>query len=300
MNQHETKLPNQFVSVTLSLTSGAIAGAIAKSSIAPLDRTKIAFQVSADSFTWKKAYLFLVRSYSKGGVRHLWKGNSATMVRIVPYAAIQFTAHEQIKILFGSVDNNPLPPGPRLLAGSLSGVSASFCTYPLDLMRARLAITNKYTTLHCCFRTIIHEEGYHALYNGFLPTILGIIPYAGISFFIYETLKSWHYDKYGKGNMSAIDRLMFGAMSGLCGQSMTYPLDIVRRRMQTDGLGGSGRQYRSLVATCKHVLETEGVTKGYFKGMSVNWVKGPVAIGISFMTFDTVKKYLELLFYLDS
>lgn len=30
--------------------------------------------------------------------------------------------------------------------------------------------------------------------------------------------------------------------------------------------------------------------RGMFKGLSVNWVKGPVAISISFTTFDFLKR----------
>lgn len=42
------------------------------------------------------------------------------------------------------------------------------------------------------FVRISQEEGVKTLYRGFTPTILGVIPYAGITFFTYETLKKLH------------------------------------------------------------------------------------------------------------
>jgi len=82
--------------VVISLISGAAAGALAKTVIAPLDRTKINFQIRNDvPFSFRASLLYLQNTYNNEGVLALWRGNSATMARIVPYAAIQFTAHEQ-------------------------------------------------------------------------------------------------------------------------------------------------------------------------------------------------------------
>ena len=118
--------------VISSLVSGAVAGALAKTVIAPLDRTKIMFQVSKTEFSYRTAANVLYKGYKKNGVLSWWRGNSATMARVIPYAAVQFTAHEQIKIYLGE-GTEPLPPKKKFLAGSLAGMAACTLTYPLDL-----------------------------------------------------------------------------------------------------------------------------------------------------------------------
>lgn len=278
-----------------SLLCGAFAGAVAKTAIAPLDRTKIIFQVSSQRFSAKEALRLLYCTYIKDGFLSLWRGNSATMVRVMPYAAIQFCSHEQYKLLLGGycgLQGKALPPLPRFIAGSLAGTTAAMLTYPLDLVRARMAVTAKemYSNILHVFIRISQEEGVRTLYRGFSPTILGVIPYAGITFFTYETLKKLHTEKTKRSQPYTHERLAFGACAGLIGQSASYPLDIVRRRMQTAGVTGSS--YSTILGTMREIVKNEGVIRGLYKGLSMNWVKGPVAVGISFTTFDITHSLL--------
>lgn len=50
----------------------------------------------------------------------------------------------------------------------------------------------RYSNILHVFVRISREEGLNTLYRGFTPTILGVVPYAGLSFFTYETLKKLH------------------------------------------------------------------------------------------------------------
>ncbi|XP_056632062.1 mitochondrial coenzyme A transporter SLC25A42 isoform X2 [Diorhabda sublineata] len=280
--------------VLTSLAAGAIAGAVAKTTIAPLDRTKINFQVGHKPYSTKKAFKFILKTLRTDGVLTLWRGNSATMARIVPHAAIQFTAHEQWKRIL-RVDQGGGTPVKLFLAGSLAGVTSQSLTYPLDLARARMAVTSReeYSTLRQVFLKIYYFEGIKVFYRGYIPTILGVIPYAGISFFTYDTLKRLYREHIDNVQTPPpVASLGFGAVAGMLGQSCTYPLDIVRRRMQTDVNG----KYNTIGMTLKYVYKTEGLIGGLYKGLSMNWIKGPIAVGISFATYDNTKDFLRKLF----
>lgn len=170
-------------------------------------------------YSFRGALLFLKTTFEKEGFLALWRGNSATMARIIPYAAIQFTAHEQWKkllrvdkderfvknlcrflLLFDLINNISFSTsGRRFIAGSLAGITSQSLTYPLDLARARMAVTDKYTgykSLRHVFVRIWVDEGPAILFRGYWATILGVIPYAGTSFFTYETLKRKYHGMF--------------------------------------------------------------------------------------------------------
>lgn len=290
------KLKNRDVVIT-SLIAGAIAGALAKTTIAPLDRTKINFQINKEiPYSFRAALIFLKNTYTHEGFLALWRGNSATMARIIPYSAIQFTAHEQWKKLL-QVDLHDDTNVRRFLAGSLAGITSQSLTYPLDLARARMAVTDKYSgykTLREVFVKIWQCEGPRTLYRGYWATILGVIPYAGTSFFTYDTLKNEYYKHTGDKSPNTVISLIFGAVAGVIGQSSSYPLDIVRRRMQTTGVTAHCvDRYLTIGTTLVKIYREEGLIRGFYKGLSMNWIKGPIAVGISFATYDHIKHLLR-------
>lgn len=108
-------------------------------------------------------------------------------------------------------------PVKRYITGSLAATTATMITYPLDTAKARLSVSSKlqYSSLKHVFVKTYKEGGIQLLYRGIYPTILGrnsyekhlsyrfllitgVIPYAGSSFFTYETLKIMYRDHRGE------------------------------------------------------------------------------------------------------
>ncbi|KAG8298918.1 hypothetical protein J6590_002885 [Homalodisca vitripennis] len=178
----------------------------------------------------------------------LYKGNGAQMVRIFPYAATQFTTFELYK-KWSAVLLGPNSHIGKFLAGSSAGVTAVLFTYPLDTIRARLAFQvageHVYTgIIHTGLCMYQQEGGFRALYRGFVPTICGMIPYAGFSFYCFEMMKYCcmkYVPQYtcspcsrntGGLVLSLPAKLLCGGLAGAVAQSFSYPMDVTRRRMQ--------------------------------------------------------------------
>lgn len=180
--------------VLKSLFAGGVAGMCSKTTVAPLDRIKILLQAHNRHYSHHGVFSGLENIVVKESFAALYKGNGAQMVRIFPYAAIQFTSFEMYKNYFNSIYwlNRHVR---KFASGSCAGVTAVCMTYPLDTIRARLAFQvsgeHMYTGIVNAAVSIFKTEGgIKALYRGFVPTVCGMIPYAGASFYCFESSKN--------------------------------------------------------------------------------------------------------------
>ncbi|PKU86382.1 Mitochondrial adenine nucleotide transporter ADNT1 [Dendrobium catenatum] len=169
-----------------------------------------------------------------------FRGNGASVARIVPYAALHYMAYEQYRrwIILGFPDINR-GPVLDLVSGSIAGGTAVLCTYPLDLVRTKLAYQviesskmkftglissgQVYHGIRDCMTKIYRKNGIKG------PSLYGIFPYSGLKFYFYEEMKS-HVPEERKNHI--VVKLACGSVAGLFGQTITYPLDVVRRQMQ--------------------------------------------------------------------
>ena len=315
-----------------SMVVGALAGALARSATAPLDRVKILYQIDPSrQFSMKRAIKSGRTIWQHTGVRGLWRGNTAAVIRIAPYSAIAYTAFTQIEHIlrtFAGIGGKSAAKNDegqvwiagmiRFWSGAAAGTVATLVTYPLDLLRARVAahwgVEPRYASYTSALREIVRTEGAGALFNGLKPTLIGIVPYAGLSFMTYETLKSWACRRWGfehQGDLPTLARLAMGGIAGLVAQTSTYPLHVVRRRMQVGvtsmlnsnmltAAKGTGEVPTAKAVVVKsfgemgvmealtEVASREGI-RGLFKGVMLTWIKGPVAVALSFTLNDSLR-----------
>jgi len=185
--------------------------------------------------------------------------------------------------------------GTRLLAGGGAGITAASLTYPLDLVRTRLAAQTKemyYRGISHALLTITRDEGYRGLYKGMGTTLMGVGPNIAINFCVYETLKSMWVAR--RPDMSpALVSLACGSFAGICSSTATFPIDLVRRRMQLEGAGGKAKVYTSgLGGTFKEIIAKEGLF-GLYRGILPEYYKVIPSVGIVFMTYEFMKRILR-------
>ena len=136
-------------------------------------------------------------------------------------------------------------------------------------------------------------------YRGGIPTLCGSVPYAGIEFAVYETLKAAPFtpkQQERPDQPTTVAKLLCGAVAGIIGQTITYPFDVVRRRMQVQamgvGAGGKLRQFGGMGEAFRETVRLEGV-RALYKGLLPNYCKVAPMVGISFLTYETVTNFLE-------
>jgi len=181
-----------------------------------------------------------------------------------------------------------------LVSGALSGMSSSIACYPLDLARSYLTVQrdNRYKGLLHTLNVVYSTHGVTGLYRGLMPTMMGIAPYVAINFTVFDLLKRRFLPERSHDHFDAIN-LMLGATAGFSAASLTYPTDILRRRMQLQGFGGDLMpKYRNSFDCIVKTYNTEGVV-GFYKGLVPCLVKVVPSMAIAFATYERLRRYFR-------
>lgn len=135
--------------------------------------------------------------YATRGVQGLYKGLGATLAREMPANALYFGTYEGLKRMMVSEGQSTetLGAGSLVVAGGFAGIAFWGGVYPVDYIKTKLQTDNdmnpKYRGIMDCVRKTVRSEGIAGLYKGVGPCLARAFPANGITFLVFEWVKSF-------------------------------------------------------------------------------------------------------------
>lgn len=271
----------------INFLAGGVSGAVAKTTTAPIERVKLLIQtqdanpkiMSGEVQRYTGILDCFRRVSSEQGIKAFWRGNLTNIIRYFPTQAFNFAFKDTIKALFPKADKNTEFAKFFLInmaSGGLAGAGSLMIVYPLDYARTRLASDvgtgkQQFNGLIDCITKTVKNSGVGGLYNGVGVSVVGIIPYRGVYFGLFDTLSGYNpYQKSDNNILRAASKFACAQFSAISAGYASYPFDTVRRRLQMQSEKPKEEWVYSGTADCfKKIIANEG-TSALFKGAGAN------------------------------
>ncbi|XP_015958533.1 probable mitochondrial adenine nucleotide transporter BTL1 [Arachis duranensis] len=286
--------------------SGALAGAMTKAVLAPLETIRTRMVVGVGS---KNIAGSFVQVIEEQGWQGLWAGNTINMLRIIPTQAIELGTFECVKRAMTSLqDKWKLEECPKLqigsinlnlslswispvaVAGAAAGIASTLCCHPLEVIKDRLTVSPEvYPNLSIAVRNIYKDGGIGAFYAGISPTLVGMLPYSTCYYFMYDTIKKSYCETKNKKSLSRPEMLVIGALAGFTASTISFPLEVARKRLMVGAL--QGKCPPNMAAALSEVIQEEGL-KGLYRGWAASCLKVMPSSGITWMFYEAWKDIL--------
>ncbi|KAK4653674.1 carrier protein ymc1 [Podospora pseudocomata] len=269
------------------LFSGA-AGGIAQVLIGqPFDIVKVRLQTST---LYPSALAAATSIYTNEGPLAFYKGTLTPLLGIGACVSIQFGAFHYARRHLES----SLPPSQSQLsysqyysAGAFAGVANSVLSGPIEHVRIRLQTqphgpARLYSGPLDCVRQLVRQGGVtHGLYRGQAVTLIREAQAYGLWFLSFEWLMNSDA-KRNRVDRKEIPSWKVALYGGLAGEALwlgSYPFDVVKSKMQTDGFGQGQQRYRNMRHCFAQVWRQEGM-RGFWKGLGPTLLRAmPVSAG---------------------
>ncbi|KAM8945888.1 mitochondrial thiamine pyrophosphate carrier [Pelodytes ibericus] len=301
---YDPQSEGRLLSASEVATAGSLSGLVTRAVISPLDVLKIRFQLQIEDVSTNgvqgkyRGILQAARLILKEeGLQGFWKGHIPAQLLSVSYGAVQFVSFELLTEVFHtSTSLDTRAPTVHFLCGGLSACSATLAVQPLDTLRTRFAAQGEpkvYRNLRQAITTMYRTEGPLTFYRGLFPTLLAVFPYAGLQFSSYNLLKkTWDLVlPSSQTNRDNFRNLLCGSGAGVISKTVTYPLDLFKKRLQVGGFDkarqafGEVRTYCGLMDCASRIRKEEGF-QGFFKGLSPSLLKAAVSTGLTFFCYE--------------
>ncbi|PNF15006.1 Congested-like trachea protein [Cryptotermes secundus] len=189
----QMKSPEDELTLTQLFLAGAFSGIFTTSIMTPGERIKCLLQIQQGG-TAPPKYAGPVDAikqlYKEGGIRSMYKGTVATLLRDVPASGMYFMTYELIqRILKRRSENGEIGVTSTIFAGGSAGIANWLVAMPADVLKSRLQTAPEGTYpngMRDAFKVLMKEEGPRSLYKGVIPVMLRAFPANAACFIGFE------------------------------------------------------------------------------------------------------------------
>jgi solute carrier family 25 (adenine nucleotide translocator) protein 4/5/6/31 len=293
----------------IDFLAGGVSGAVSKTLTAPIERVKLVIQtqdanpkiISGEIQRYNGIGDCFKRIASEQGVGAFWRGNGTNIIRYFPTQAFNLAFKDTIKAMFPKYNSKTdfwKFFAVQLASGGAAGAASLTIVYPLDYARTRLASDvgggkKQFEGLADCLKkTANSAQGPLALYNGFGPSVAGIIAYRGAQFGLNDTIMA--FNPYAKDftMIGIVSKFITAQIAVTASGLVAYPFDTVRRRLQMESERPmADRMYKGTVDCGVKVLKNEGFG-GMYKGALANIFRG-VGASLVLVLYGEIQNAME-------
>jgi solute carrier family 25 (mitochondrial 2-oxodicarboxylate transporter), member 21 len=177
---------------SLSVLTGATAGATESFVVVPFELVKIRLQDKASAGKYNGMLDVVSKTVRNEGLLALYNGLESTMWRHIVWNAGYFGCIFQVRELLPKAETKQGQITNDLISGSIGGTVGTILNTPMDVVKSRIqnspkvpGVTPKYNWAWPAVATVAREEGFGALYKGFLPKVLRLGPGGGILLVVF-------------------------------------------------------------------------------------------------------------------
>lgn len=185
---------------------------------------------------------------AKNGLSGLYKGVSSPLTGVAAINAIIFG-------VYGNVQRRSTDPDSLMshfVAGACAGFAQSALCSPMELAKTRIQIQG-YGSPIKCLRDIHAVEGFRGVFKGLGITVIREVPAFSSYFVTYELLTR----NSDNAPVSTLRTLLAGGLAGTASWVLTYPIDVIKSRLQVDGMSGQSK-YTGALDCLKKSISAEG------------------------------------------
>lgn len=248
----------------------------------PLDTVKVLLQTQDAKNPKYRGTIHCLRSLIvKEGIRGVYKGMSSPLAGVAAINAIVFGVYGNIQ----RNSKNPDSLNSHFVAGCAAGFVQSFLCSPMELAKTRSQISDGSKPPLLCLKELYQQNGTRGIFRGLTTTILREVPAFGSYFLTYEYLTR----SDDPNPVSTLSMLISGGIAGTVSWVVVYPIDVIKSRMQIDGVGEI--KYKNSFDCLRKSVSREGY-RFLYKGFSPTILR---AFPVNAATFAVVTWTIRLL-----